>query len=87
MRPPRPGEALDGPAMPADRIIRDAARAVLDSEHPVRVFDGDDLVGVVDHDDVLRVVVAEDELVETPDESHSVPVAAEQGAIGQGVGR
>ena len=26
-RPPRPGESLDGPAMPADRIIRDAARA------------------------------------------------------------
>ena len=34
MRPPRPGEALDGPAMPADRIIRDAARAVLDVRAP-----------------------------------------------------
>src|SRR5918995_1665743 len=48
MRPPRPGEALDGPAMPADRIIRDAARAVLDAGQPVRVFDGDEMVGVVD---------------------------------------
>ena len=61
MRPPRPGEALDGPAMPADRIIRDAARAVLDAEHPVRVFDGDEMVGVVDDEAILRVVVAEDE--------------------------
>jgi len=87
MRPPRSGESLDGPAMPADRIIRDAARAVLDSEHPVRVFDGDELVGVVDQDDVLRVVVAEDELVETPDGSHPEPVAVEQGVVGQGVGR
>ena len=66
--------------MPADRIIRDAARGVLDSEHPVRVFDGDELVGVVDHDDVLRVVVAEEELLETPDESKPVPVPVEQGA-------
>ena len=51
MRPPRPGEALDGPAMPADRIIRDAARAVLDADQPVRVFDGDEMVGVVDDED------------------------------------
>ena len=48
MRPPRPGEPLDGPAMPADRIIRDAARGRARLEHPVRVFDGDELVGVVD---------------------------------------
>jgi len=61
MRPPHSGESMDGPAMAADRIIRDAARAVLDSEHPVRVFDGDELVGVVDDEAILRVVVAEDE--------------------------
>ena len=66
MRPPRPGEALDGPAMPADRIIRDAARAVLDAEQPVRVFDGDEMVGVVDDEAILRVVVAEDEPIEEP---------------------
>jgi glycine betaine/proline transport system ATP-binding protein len=83
MRPPHPGEVLDGPAMPADRIIRDAARGVLDSEHPVRVFDGDDLVGVVDDEAILRVVVAEDEPVEEPPESAPVAVAApvEQDAV------
>jgi glycine betaine/proline transport system ATP-binding protein len=69
MRPPHPGEALDGPAMAADRIIRDAARAVLDSEHPVRVFDGDEMVGVVDDEAILRVVVAEDEPIAEPDAS------------------
>ena len=69
MRPPHPGESLDGPAMAADRIIRDAARAVLDSEHPVRVFDGDELVGVVDDEAILRVVVAEDEPIAEPDAS------------------
>ena len=69
MRPPHPGEALDGPAMAADRIIRDAARAVLDSEHPVRVFDGDEMVGVVDDEAILRVVVAEDEPIADPDAS------------------
>ena len=67
MRPPRPGESLDGPVMPADRIIRDAARGVLEAEHPVRVFDGDELVGVVDDEDILRVVVAEDEPIEEPE--------------------
>ena len=56
---------------------------MLDSEHPVRVFDGDDLVGVVDDEAILRVVVAEDELVEEP-AAKSAPVAdtvaVEQGA-------
>jgi glycine betaine/proline transport system ATP-binding protein len=60
---------------------------VLDSEHPVRVFEGDELVGVVDDEEILRVVVAEDELVETPDEGHPVPVAVEQGGVAQGVGQ
>jgi glycine betaine/proline transport system ATP-binding protein len=83
MRPPHPGEALDGPAMAADRIIRDAARAVLDSEHPVRVFDGDELVGVVDDEAILRVVVAEDEPIAEPDAGAPAADAApvEQDAV------
>src|SRR3954465_9177443 len=66
MRPPHPGESLDGPAMSADRVIREAARAVLDADGPVRVFDGDEMIGVVDDEDILRVVVAEDEPIEEP---------------------
>jgi hypothetical protein len=88
MRPPRLGEALDGPVMPADRIIRDAARGVLEAEHPVRVFDGDEMVGVVDDEDILRVVVAEDEVLEVPDEPAPVPATrVEHGPVEQGASR
>ncbi len=60
MRPPEPGEAENGPVLQADRIVRDAARQVLESRGPVRVFDGDKFVGIVDDEDILRVVVAEE---------------------------
>src|SRR5690349_15510555 len=76
MRAPHPGESLDGPAMPADRIIRDAARGVLDAQQPVRVFDGDEMVGVVDDEDILRVVVAEDEELEEPEGAERPAVVA-----------
>ncbi len=61
MRPVRPGESESGPALPCERIVRDAAREVLAARGPVRVFDGDELVGMVDDEDILRVVVAEEE--------------------------
>jgi glycine betaine/proline transport system ATP-binding protein len=94
MRHPHPDEPLDGPVMPADRTIRDAAREVLDAEHPVRVFDGDEMVGVVDDEDILRVVVAEEDAEDvdaaggTDDGTDGaadaveseVPAVAEQGA-------
>ncbi|MEA5453871.1 glycine betaine/L-proline ABC transporter ATP-binding protein [Sinomonas sp. JGH33] len=60
VRPPHEGESLDGPVMQANRIVRDAARQVLHSTLPVRVFDGDQFLGLVDDDDILRVVVAEE---------------------------
>src|SRR6187551_305529 len=40
MRDPRPGESLDGPALPVDTIVRQAARAAIASDHPIRVVDG-----------------------------------------------
>ena len=61
MREPRPGESLEGPALPVETIVRQAARAAIASEHPIRVMDGDTLVGVVDEEDIMRVVVAEEE--------------------------
>jgi glycine betaine/proline transport system ATP-binding protein len=60
MRPPRPDEAMDGPVMEPDTVVRTAARRVLDSEHAVRVMENGQLVGVVDQDDILRVIVAEE---------------------------
>ncbi|MEO5851781.1 MAG: glycine betaine/L-proline ABC transporter ATP-binding protein [Nocardioides sp.] len=60
MRDPRPGESLEGPALPVTTIVRQAARAAIASDHPIRVVDGDTLLGVVDEDDIMRVVVAEE---------------------------
>ena len=60
MRPPNGDEAIEGPALQADQIVREAARAVLDNRGPCRVMDGDTMVGVVDDEDILRVVVAEE---------------------------
>ncbi|MBI4900547.1 MAG: glycine/betaine ABC transporter ATP-binding protein, partial [Actinobacteria bacterium] len=61
MREPRPGESMDGPALPVSTIVRQAARAAIASDAPIRVMDGDTMVGVVDEEDIMRVVVAEEE--------------------------
>ncbi len=63
MRDPRPDDSTEGPAMPSTTIIRDAARAALASEHPLRVVDDGELVGIVDDDDILRVAVAEEKVI------------------------
>jgi len=60
MREPKPGEAEGAPSLAADTIVREAARAVLAADGPVRVVEGDRVVGVVDDEDILRVVVAEE---------------------------
>jgi glycine betaine/proline transport system ATP-binding protein len=62
MRPPRSDEAMTGPEMTPDTIVRDAARRVIDAPDPVRVVDKGQLLGVVDQDDILRVIVAEENL-------------------------
>ena len=61
MRQPRPDDSSEGPVMTSDTIVRQAARAALASEHPVRVVDDGKLVGIVDDDAILRVVVAEED--------------------------
>jgi glycine betaine/proline transport system ATP-binding protein len=62
MREPRPDDSMDGPVMKAETIVRQAAKAALASDHPVRVVNGnDEVIGIVDDDAILRVVVAEEE--------------------------
>jgi len=61
MRDPAGDEATDAPALPAETIVRDAARTVLACHGPVRVVDGAQVIGVVDDEDILKVVVAEGE--------------------------
>ena len=65
MRPPRPGDSMDGPTMSSDTIVRKAAQAVLASEHPVRVVENGEVIGIVDDEEILRVVVAEEDHAET----------------------
>ena len=60
MREPRDGDSMEGPVMESTTIVRQAAKAALASQHPVRVVNGDKLVGIVDDDAILRVVVAEE---------------------------
>ena len=61
MRDAAPDETLsDSPPMDCHQIVRDAARAVLAAEYPIRVADGGAVVGVVDRESILRVIVAED---------------------------
>ncbi len=60
-RDPREGESLEGPVVQADEIVKDAARMVLETDGPVRVYDGEEFLGLVDDEDILRVVVAEEE--------------------------
>ncbi|GAA2399261.1 glycine betaine/L-proline ABC transporter ATP-binding protein [Nonomuraea africana] len=55
-RDPEPGERLDGPALPAGTVIRDAIPAVTGSGRTIRVVDGDRLVGVVDRVDILSAM-------------------------------
>ena len=45
MRDAKPGEAEGAPSLPSTTIVREAARAVLDADGPVRVVDGDKVVG------------------------------------------
>ncbi|HEX2705439.1 MAG TPA: glycine betaine/L-proline ABC transporter ATP-binding protein [Candidatus Lustribacter sp.] len=61
-RAPRPHEDLSGPVLDKDVVIKDAIRAVLSSNAPVRVADGGDIVGVVGNEEIL-VVISDQESV------------------------
>jgi glycine betaine/proline transport system ATP-binding protein len=60
MRPADDRLPADAPVLQSHQIVREAARAVLDSNGPCRVVDGDTTVGMIDDEDILRVVVAEE---------------------------
>lgn len=55
-RPVQPGEDVDGPELPANTIIRDAAQVILQTHKPVRVHDNGKTLGVVSSEDVLRLI-------------------------------
>ncbi len=65
--PASPDEGAGAPALPDTTIVREAARAVLAADGPVRVVDASgQVVGVVDDEDILRVVVVEQHAEHAP---------------------
>lgn len=56
MRPPRPGEALDGPELSPDLIIRDSIHAISQASAPARIVSEGQLLGLVDRDDLLVLI-------------------------------
>jgi glycine betaine/proline transport system ATP-binding protein len=58
MRPPKAGEAIDGGVeLGPDVVIREAVRAVMTTDRPVKVVDKGNLLGVVGEDEILDAVV------------------------------
>ena len=55
-RPARPDDRLDGPELSAELVVRDATRAVLACDRPVKVVRDGELVGVVGHDELLATL-------------------------------
>jgi glycine betaine/proline transport system ATP-binding protein len=56
MRPARPDDAMDGAELGPDVVIRDAIRAVLATDKPVKVVAGRQLLGVVGDVEILDAV-------------------------------
>lgn len=60
MRPPQPDDLLDGPEMGPDVVVREATRAVLRADRPVKVVRDGQLLGIVGHDEILTIIAGAD---------------------------
>jgi glycine betaine/proline transport system ATP-binding protein len=60
MRPVRPDDPLDGPELGQDVIVREATRAVLAADKPVRVVENGKVVGIVGDEEILGVIAGVD---------------------------
>jgi glycine betaine/proline transport system ATP-binding protein len=56
MRPPAPDDDLTGPELGPDVVVREATRAVLAADRPVRVVQDGALLGIVGDEEILGVV-------------------------------
>ena len=82
MRDAVPGDPLDGPELGPDVVVREATRAVLAAEKPVRVVENGKLLGVVGDEEILEVIVAQEIVVtRTPEPA---PAAAPEAAATDG---
>ncbi|ONI88874.1 glycine/betaine ABC transporter ATP-binding protein [Saccharothrix sp. ALI-22-I] len=59
MRPVRPDDVLDGPELAPHVVVREAVRAVLAADRPVKVVQDGELLGVVGHEEILATVAGE----------------------------
>jgi glycine betaine/proline transport system ATP-binding protein len=59
MRDPRPDDQLDGPELGPDVVVREATRAVLAAEKPVKVVANGELLGMVGDEEILAVIAGE----------------------------
>ncbi|WP_037672717.1 glycine betaine/L-proline ABC transporter ATP-binding protein [Streptomyces griseus] len=60
MRPAQPEDALDGPVLGPDVVVREATRAVLAADRPVRVVENGELLGIVGDEEILAVVAGQE---------------------------
>jgi len=56
MRPPTDTDPLDGPELGPDVVIKEATRAVLAAEKPVKVVKDGQLLGIVGDEEILAVI-------------------------------
>ena len=61
MRPPLADDPLDGPEMGPDVVVREATRAVLASDRPVKVVRDGVLLGIVGDDEILAIIANVDD--------------------------
>jgi glycine betaine/proline transport system ATP-binding protein len=61
MREQKPGDALDGPEMGPDTVIRDAVDPVLAADKPIKVVSDGKLLGMVGRSEILAVIGQVDE--------------------------
>ena len=59
MRPPEPGEVLDGPRLDVTTTVRDAVPLIAANERPVCAVENGEVVGVVDRVAVLQAIAGE----------------------------
>lgn len=60
MRPLEDGDALDGPELGPDVVVREATRAVLAADKPVKVVENGELLGIVGDEEILAVVAGQE---------------------------
>ncbi|MEU0216048.1 glycine betaine/L-proline ABC transporter ATP-binding protein [Streptomyces sp. NPDC006265] len=60
MRPAEPDDPLDGPEFGPDVVVKEATRAVLAADRPVKVVENGKLLGIVGDEEILTIVAGQE---------------------------